>query len=81
MFLSFYLGSSFVENDLNIEDFAKLLKTGKKGGEKAEQAGRVKSYIRPHGGSTTEQQQKAEFLGFPSTAPHFGDIQSDTSKC
>lgn len=31
MFLFFYLGSSFVENDLNIEDFAKLLKMGKKG--------------------------------------------------
>lgn len=56
MFLSFYLGSSFVENDLNIEDFAKLLETGKKeGGEKAEQAGQVKIYVRPHGGSTTEQ--------------------------
>lgn len=56
MFLSFYLGSSFVENDLNIEDFAKLLKIEKKkGGGKAEKAWQVKIYIRPHGGSTTEQ--------------------------
>lgn len=38
MFLFVYLGSSFVENDLNIEDFAKLLKMGEKKGETAEQA-------------------------------------------
>lgn len=54
--LSLYLGSSFVENDLNIEYFAKLLKMGGKGGvKKAEQALQVKYYIRPHDGSTTEQ--------------------------
>lgn len=33
-----YLGSPFVENDLNIQDFAKLLKMEEKEKKKAEQA-------------------------------------------
>lgn len=36
-FPSFYLGSPFVENDLNIEDFAELLKLGEED-KKSEQA-------------------------------------------
>lgn len=79
MFPSFYLGSPFVENDLNVEDFAKLLKMGEED-KKSEQALQMKCILWPRGGSTAEQYQIAESQGF-STAPHFGDIHSDMSSC
>lgn len=79
MFPSFYLGSPFVENDLNIEDFAILLKMGEEE-KKSEQALQVKCNLWPRGGSTAEQYQIAESLRF-STAPQFGDIHSDMSPC